>query len=307
MSFVPAVPWAWLLAVGVILMVARVVALTAQRRRRVLRWGGLTAAVLLFLVAAARPGLDTGRDVAIALDAPASASADLNVFFVVDRSVDSPVPEMRADIAGLIDEYPAARFALISFATRATVDWPLSDDVWGLESFVAGLSPYSSANPASANPASALQTNAFAARDVLRAKVDAANDVYSGSRNVVFYLGAGAPDSVVSRGSFDIPAGTVAGGAVLGYADSDMSRLEEIAGQLGVPYVQRSSGQPIADAVPAVEAGASAGAGSSLQVTERRELYWVFTSLVVALLLVEIALTIREYRRNRMSRRDVRI
>lgn len=302
MSFVPVMPWPALVTIGVIVVAARLFALAAQRQRRVLRWSGLTAAVLLVLVAAARPGVDTGRDVSIALDSPASASADLNVFFVVDRSTTSPVPEMRADIAGLMDQYPDARFALISFATRATMDWPLSDDAWSLQSVVAGLSPY-----VSAAPDAVLQTNAFAARDVLRAKVEAARSEYPGSRNVVFYLGAGAPDSMVSRGSFDIPAGMINGGAVLGYGNPDIATLAEIADQLGVPFVPRTGAQPIADVVPEVSAADSDAAGSALQVAERWELYWVFTLFAVALLVVEIVLTIREYRRIAMSRRGVRI
>lgn len=299
MTFAPVGSWSWLLAVGAVLVLLRVVALTrilaqarsVRRRRTLLRWTGLTFAVLCIVMAAARPGFDTGRDSALAVDSPASGSSNLNVFFVVDRSVDSPVPAMRADLTALIDQYPDARFALISFATRATVDWPVSDDVWSLRSVVSGLSSY-----VAATPDQALQTNAFAARDVLRAKVEAAAADYPGSRNLVFYLGTGDPQSLVSRGSFDLPASTVAGGAVLGYGDMDQGRLAEIATQLGVPFTEE---------IPAVQVSAD-GSGESLQVADRREIYWLFTLLAAALVLTEIAFTGREYLKNRMSRQEVR-
>ncbi|CAN5546018.1 hypothetical protein BH11ACT6_BH11ACT6_55430 [soil metagenome] len=299
MTFAPVGSWSWLLAVGAVLVLLRVVALTrilaqarsGRRRRTLLRWTGLTFAVLCIVMAAARPGFDTGRDVEVAVDSSASGSSNLNVFFVVDRSVDSPVPAMRADLTALIDQYPDARFALISFATRATVDWPVSDDVWSLRSVVSGLSSY-----VAATPDQALQTNAFAARDVLRAKVEAAATDYPGSRNLVFYLGTGDPQSLVSRGSFDLPAATVAGGAVLGYGDMDEGRLAEIATQFGVPFTEE---------VPAVQVSAD-GSGESLQVADRREIYWLFTLLASALVLTEIAFTGREYLKNRMSRREVR-
>ena len=232
MSFAPVGSWTWLLVIGAVLVILRGFALSrilAQprsklRRRTLLRWVGLTCAVLFVMVAAARPGFDTGRDVSLAVDAPASASANVNVFFVVDRSADSPVPAMRADLVALIDQYPDARFALISFATRATLDWPVSEDVPGLRSVVSGLSSY-----VAAGPEQALQINAFAARDVLRAGADAAAAQYPGSRNLVFYLGTGDPESLVSRGSFEM---TTDGGAVLGYGNTDQPRLQQIADQL---------------------------------------------------------------------------
>ncbi|WP_197380843.1 VWA domain-containing protein [Mycolicibacterium mengxianglii] len=306
MTFAPVGSPTLLLIIGVALVILRVSALyrisrqsaSPQRRRTLLRWCGLTAAVLLILAAAARPGFETGRDVTAAADPTDAPTSALNVFFVLDRSVDAPVSAMRPDVAALIDQYPDARFAVISFATRATVDWPLSDDVWSLDSVVAGLSPYIASTP---DPVA--QANAFAARDVLRAKAEAALDDYPGSQNLVFYLGTGDPESLVSRGSFDMPEGTVAGGGVLGYDAAggvDAGRLQEIADQLGVPF--SPPGTPITEVVPTV---ADAGSADTLQVADRRELYWLLTALAAALLLAEFALTLREYRKNRLSRREV--
>ena len=65
-----------------------------------------------------------------------AGDGDPNVFLVVDRSADMRVEDLaggrvrmagaRDDIAALIDRYPDARFAVIAFASRPSLDWPLS-------------------------------------------------------------------------------------------------------------------------------------------------------------------------------------
>jgi hypothetical protein len=306
MTFAPALPVVWLLAVGMVVVVARGVALQRvlshsvprKRGRAVLRWAGLTLATLCVLAAAARPGIDTGRDTTLAVQS--SESSDLNVFLVVDRSAQAPVTDMRADMNALIDEYPDARFALISFATRATVDWPVSDDVSSFRSLVSGLSAY-----VVTSPESGAQANAFAARDVLYTKAAAATGEYPGSRNLVFYLGTGTPESAVARGDFELPPGTVDGGAVFGYGATDEARLQEIADGLGVQYSARRGGQPVADLVPPPGEVGSGESGSTVEVADRYELYWALALLAAALVLAEMTLTLREYRRTRASRREV--
>ncbi|AQA01091.1 hypothetical protein BVC93_00180 [Mycobacterium sp. MS1601] len=278
MTFTPVGSATLLLVLGAVLVLLRVLALY-RRRRSVLRWVGVTAAVLLLLGAAARPGIDASRDVS----ADTSQAAGPNVFLVVDRSAGAPVADMRADIDGVIDAYPGARIALISFATRATMDWPLSDDVTSLRSVISGLSPYLTDIP---DPA--LQVNAFAARDVLRTKVDAAAGEYPGASNLVFYFGTGDPESLVSRGSFDMAPGSVAGGAVFAYEPSDPARLQSIADQLGVP---------LGEVLPPVEAQ---GTAEPVHVADRYEFYWLLALLASALLLAEIAATLREYHKNRL-------
>ena len=48
---------------------------------------------------------------------------------------------IRNDIEALIDQRPGARFAMIAFASRASLDWPLSEDGWSLRPEVARLTP----------------------------------------------------------------------------------------------------------------------------------------------------------------------
>lgn len=353
MTFHPVLPAVSLLIIAAVLLLIRMVALyrlllrtgTGRYRRVAMRWSGLTVAVILLLIAACRPGFDHDRGTySVALNPAANVDPNLNVFFVVDRSVNSRVEDfgdgksrmsgIRADVRALIDEYPHARFALISYASKASMDWPLSDDAWSLQSVVHGLSPYTLVAPDTI-----YQANAAAARDVLRDKVNEAAATFPGSKTLVFYFGEGAADSRVPAVSFDIERGKIAGGAVLGYGTPvggpipagwvdgkmvyqsdpggsgaalnstiDEARLKDIAAQLNVPYFHRETGQPIGGVLPPLDRSAGVrheGDKLTTRLVDRREMYWVFTLAAAALLLVEIALTIREYRRNRMSRRDI--
>lgn len=352
MTFDPILAPALLVTLGLLLIVIRMIALyrvlvrtgSGQYRKVVVRWCGLTLAVLMLVFAAARPGFDLGEQ--IASEQPKGTAAvdpNLNVFFVVDRSVNSRVEDfgagksrmtgIRSDIAALISEYPRARFSMISFASKAATDWPLSDDAWSLDSLVEGLSPYTLVTPDSA-----FQTDPLAARDELGKQVKSAADRYADSKSLVFYLGSGDSGSRASSGSFGLPADAVAGGAVLGYGTPaggpvpqgwvngakvyqndpatgapvnstlDEARLKQIASDLDVTYFHREADQPIAAVLPSYSAADSSddeNRAHASKLVDRRELYWVFTLLSAALVLNEIVLTIREFRRNRMSRKDV--
>lgn len=349
MTFQPIVSAGVLVVVAVALITIRMAALyrvlvrtgTGRYLRVVLRWGALTAAGLLLVLAAARPGLPQGDPHGRADTRPAGgSSANANVFFVVDRSVDGRVEDysdaksrmsgIRSDILALIDQYPRARFEVISFAAKASLDWPLSDDVWSLKPFVKGLSTYTEV------PQDAMfQVNVAAADDLLRIKLGEAGQQYHDSKNLVFYFGEGAGGSRAAQGDFDIPHATIAGGAVLGYGtatggpipqayvngdrvymwDKQTDRaahsglneggLKAVAAQLGMPYFHRDSG-PITPVVPAVDLTGSRSTDSPViasATVERTELYWVFTGLAAVLALGEISLTLREFRRNRIPQR----
>jgi hypothetical protein len=319
MTLQPVMPSALLLVIAVLLIAIRLITMrqahttAGAQWATVWRWCGVTLAVLLVLIAAARPGLEpSGQQAA----ASAASGQNVNVFFLVDRSADSGVADyagkpridgIRADIGALIDRYPRARFAMISFASRASLDWPLSEDVWSLQPVVMRLEPYSDAEVAS-------EADAGAAANTLRYQLIAAGQQYRDSTNLVFYFGCGASGSGVPQGDFEPVPGTLDGGAAFGYGtpsgDSpafDERRLELIATQLGVPYVHRQPGEPLPH--PAAQAN-SAGTqhtedpGVYSNVVARTELYWVFTLPAAVLLLFELFLTVREYRRTRMAHRS---
>ncbi|OBJ48083.1 VWA domain-containing protein [Mycobacterium sp. 1423905.2] len=350
MTAYPVLPALWIVILSAVLVLIRIVALYRLLLRTgagrigpvLMRWSGMTLAVILLVLAACRPGFDNDPGGG-SPEATDQGAANLNVFFVVDRSVNSRVEDfgdgksrmsgIRADLAGLIEQYPRARFALISFASNATLDWPLSDDAASLQSVVKGLSPYTAAGADAV-----YRADAVAARDVLRAKIDQAGKTFPGSQSFVFYFGAGDADSRMPATSIELGRAKVAGGAVLGYGTKaggpipkgwvngrkvyqsdpdgggsvksaiDESRLQDIAGQLDVPYIHRDSGQPLTGVAPAPKPGADADSDRNRQLTQllgRLELYWILTMIAAALLLGEMALTIRDYRRNRMSTRDV--
>lgn len=301
MTFQPVLPWPILAVVAGALVLARLVALRQvllsagrRRARSVLRWAGVTVAVLLVTAASTRPALS---DVKTRGGTTAAAGANLNVFLVVDRSVDSGVmPGMRDDIAAVIKQYPAARYALIDFASRATLDWPLSEDVWSLRPTIAALDTYRR------GPNGGLDVDVAAASNVLRYQLMQAAQQYPGTRNAVLYFGSGAPGSRAPQGDFN--SGSVDGGAVLGYggADSiDEAQLRKVAGQLVVPYQHREPGQPWQPDLP----DRPSNAGTRAEAADQRELYWLPALLAAGLLIAEIYLSVREFRRGRLSRRDL--
>jgi hypothetical protein len=296
-----------LLVIAVVLIAIRFLSMRqlhtskGARWSTVARWCGSTLAVLLLLIAAWRPGVGpNGQDAA----ASAPDGENINVFFVVDRSPDSRMDGIRADISSLIDRYPRARFAMIAFASRASLDWPLSEDVWSLEPTVARLAPYAT------DPS---ESDAGAAANILRYQLIAAGQQYRDSTNLVFYFGSGAGGSRAPQGEFEPVAKTVDGGAVFGYGTPagstpgyDEQRLRLIAEQLGVPYIHRQDGEPL----PQVNPNSVATQPSTSQIqtpVQRTELYWFFTLLASLLLLFELFLTIREYRRTGMARRSVNL
>ncbi|OBH95474.1 hypothetical protein [Mycobacterium sp. E2733] len=306
MTFHPLLPWAIFAVVAGALLLARLVALrqvllSAGRRRgrAALRWTGVTFAVLLLVAATTRPGLRDDED---SRGATRTAGENLNVFLVVDRSADSGVEDygarepriagMRDDIGAVTKQYPAARYALIGFASRASLDWPLSEDVWSLQPTVAALG---SPNAGAAN------VNVGAADNVLRYQLIQATQQYPGSRNVVLYFGSGAPGSRAPQGDFNLTQSAVAGGAVLGYGRSDAINeigLHRIAAQLDVPYVHRDPGQPFRPDLPDTS-------DIRAEASDRIELYWLPALLAAGLLLAEIYLSVREFRRGRVARRDL--
>lgn len=300
MTFQPVLPWPILAVVAGALVLARVVALRQvllgagrRRARTVLRWGGVTLAVLLIIAAAARPAL---RDDSTREGTTASAGENLNVFLLVDRSVDSDVmPGMRDDIAAFIKRYPAARYALIDFAARATLDWPLSEDVWSLRPAIAALDSYRG------GPSAGLDVDAAAASNVLRYQLIQATQQYPGTRNIVLYFGSGAPGTRAPQDDFN--SGSVDGGAVLGYGRADgidEAELRKVAGQLIVPYQHREPGQPLQPDLP----DRPSAAGTRAEADDLLELYWLPALLAAVLLLSEIYLSVREFRRTRLTRRD---
>jgi Ca-activated chloride channel family protein len=337
MTFQPALPVAVLVVVSLLILLTWALSLQRALRRAgrsrylpvALRWSGLAAAMLLLVIAAARPSFGTPRDVA--------ADGGINVYFVVDRSVASRVEDfgdgksrmagMRRDMAALIDQYPNARFAVITFASASDLDWPLSQDVWSLGPKVSGMSAY-----AASSPDTLFDVNAAAGADLVKYELQQSADQFPAAKNLVFYFGSGAAGSRAPQGKFDMAGERISGGAVLGYGTPaggpipgevrngrltyltdagsdaplqsgiDEARLRGIADQLKLPYIHRLSGEPLSASLPAGTANAGSTPSSE---GDHVELYWIFALAAAVLTLPEIFLTIRHYRRNRVVRQEV--
>lgn len=306
-----------------------------------------SALVLLLLGAALRPGLPGGTAQA--------ATADLNVFFVVDTTTSMVAEDygdagprlggVRQDIAAIAEGLPGARFSVITFDTTAHVRMPLTTDSLALETITSVLEPQVTAY--------AKGSSITAAREVLAERLAAARESHPERPRLVYYFGDGEHTSAKEPEALEFEDGLVAGGAVLGYGTAgggrmrentgreatgreeargtaggedapyvqdttggadggalagdalsriDEARLRQIAGQLGVPYVHRSSGDPVApmmqDSRPAVleSDGPLESSASDGSLAGRTELYWILAAGAFVLGLGEAVGIIRQLR-----------
>jgi Ca-activated chloride channel homolog len=319
MTLYPVLPPLLLVAVAALLVGARVVAFrqwqaSGRHRTALWRWLGLTSAAILLLIAAARIVIVV--DVADAIRS--AADTEPNVFLLVDRSPDMAVRDLadrtrmevaRDDVEALLDRYPHARFAVIEFASAPALTWPLSADIWSLRPVLDALTPYGY------GPDAVTQANAGAANTVLRYQLISAIQQYPRAANLVYYLGAGARESRVPARTFDPPMGAIDGGAVLGYGTAtgghipgtgferssvDDAALRTAAGQLGVPYVARTHGAPLAGVPPDGGTG-NLSATTIAAERPRTETYWLPALAAAALILIEAYLVLRDFLHSRLA------
>ena len=92
-----------------------------------------------------------------------------------------------------------------------------------------------------------------------------------------------------------LPEHAVDGGAVLGYDDAGAQALRAVAAQIGVQFVSRTDATPLGEALPADETREQAP--SAEPVSTAVELYWTFAAVAALLVLVELYLVLREFRR----------
>jgi hypothetical protein len=259
------------------------------------RWAGFGLAALLLIAAVARPTIG-----ATVPPPEAAGSRDPNIFLVVDRSstMAAPGPDGRSraaavssDLVQLIDRYPNARFAVVGFASGPTLEWPLSADAWSLKPVVTTAVTHPPQKMASAD--------AGAASTVLRYQLLSAAQQYPDAKNLVYYLGAGTPESGTPQREFDLPAGLVAGGAVIGYGSDGVPALRAVAQQIGVPYAERAEAGLPAEALTDVARPVQRSTGPADSGTE---LYWALSGPAAVLLLIELFLTLRDAARTRLDR-----
>jgi Ca-activated chloride channel family protein len=336
MTFQPILPW-WLmapLAAAVVLFLGWRLIRSAGARSRLREWLFRSALVLLLLAAALRPGIPGGS--------ARAATADLNVFFVVDTT-SSIVAEdygnrsprldgVRQDIMAIAEKLPGARFSLLTFDSNAVVRMPLTTDTTALATIVSVMEP---------------QVTAFSkgssvtiAGEVLVSRLEAARESHPERPRLVYYLGDGEQTSATAPEPLKVDGGLVDGGAVLGYGTPqggrmkepvtpgsdqdageagyvqdqtrgiredaisiiDEDRLRAIAGDLRVPYLHRSAGDPVAPMMQRADPGEIQQASDDSMVGGRTELYWALAAAAFLLGLRETVLVLHQWRQLRPAR-----
>jgi Ca-activated chloride channel family protein len=325
--FSPVLPLPALVAVFAVLAAFAIWQLIARENRaRRLSWAVRAGMVVLLLLVALRPGIPgAGGE---------KATTDVDVFFVVDTTTsiiaedfDGSQPRLdgvKSDIVDLVDAYPGAKFALLSFDSSAVLRVPLTSDATAVSNAADVLAPeitlYS-------NGSSITQ-----AKDLLASTLQRAEAAEPDRSRLVYYFGDGEQTSSAPVESFDDSAGFVSGGYVFGYGTDaggqmrvqtgyydddktddgyvtddtgaparsviDEKNLRTIADQLGVEYVHRTAP---GDA-PASDVGPSQALSTSNESSGgTTELYWIPAVALMLLLVFEAIVVVRRLRELRAA------
>lgn len=257
-----------------------------------------------------RPGIPGGTSQTLATDTDIFIAVDTTASIVAEDWGDGEqrLDGIRADVQSLVDEYPGARFALISFDAAAELRLPLTTDTTALVSSLEILRPEVTAQ----SRGSSIGIASTMLADTLSAAADSSPD----RSRMVFYLGDGEQTVTSSPESFSTSAQYVDGGAVLGYGTAeggpmqittgsvaeetgeyiqyqgsdalsviDEDNLRTIAEELGVEYELRTADTEIV--LPEAPTTTTNYAESG-EVGNIIELYWILALIMVALLAVEL-------------------
>jgi Ca-activated chloride channel family protein len=314
-SFQLLLPW------PVIAITAALAAASAVRRwrtahRRRLSTLRMTGIVALLLFIALDPAIDGGKVAALRSDA--------DVLFVVDTTGSMGAEDydgdhqrfegVRADIMELVDEFPGAHFALVTFDTTERIVVPWTTDVGAFETAVSLLRQ---------------ERTMYARGSQLDRPIDAIARLVprsdDGSRySVVFYLSDGEQTVEADPPDFRPLASSISDGAVLGYGTTDggrmriytdrdslldqyiqdpatgedaVSRIDEavlrgIADDLGIEYLHRTRAGGLDDLAGAIADDAERERTGTRDGDQR--LYWLAAFGIVALVLWQLAVTSAE-------------
>lgn len=258
-----------------------------------------------------RPGIPGGTSQTLATDTDVMIVVDTTASIVAeDWAGDRPrIDGVRADVQAIVDEYPGARFALISFDAAAQLRLPLTTDATALMSSLDVMRP--EVTDQSRGSSIGIANRMLA--DTLSAAAKASPE----RARMVFYLGDGEQTASSEPESFASSAKYVDGGAVLGYGTTDggpmkkttgagaaageyieyqggpaMSVIDEdnlrqVSEQLGIEYQLRAADAEIE--LPQAPTSTTDYAASG-EVGNVIELYWIADLALIALLAVEVAI-----------------
>ena len=278
-----------------------------QRGLWVLRLGIIVVVFAMLL----RPGIPGGTSQTLATDTDVVIVVDTTASIVAeDWAGDRPrIEGVRADVQAIVDEYPGARFALISFDAAAQLRLPLTTDATALMSSLDVMRP--EVTDQSRGSSIGIANRMLA--DTLSAAAKASPE----RARMVFYLGDGEQTASREPESFASSAKYVDGGAVLGYGTTeggpmkkttgagaaaggyieyqgapamsviDEDNLRQVSEQLGIEYQHRTADAGIE--LPEAPSSTTDYAASG-EVGNVIELYWIAALVLIVLLAVEVAL-----------------
>lgn len=274
-------------------------------------WAMRLVLVLACVMMLLRPGLPGGATQTLATDTDIVLVVDTTASIVAEDWADGEprLDGIRDDVRALVEEYPGARFALITSDAAAELRMPLTTDTTALMGSLEVLRPEvtSQSRGSSIGIAAPLLTETLAA---------AAESSPDRSR-MVFYFGDGEqtvdsePESFSSGERYTDAGGvfgygTAEGGPMRittgGLSDSgaaeyiqyegtdalsviDEGNLEAIAEQLGIAYQHRTAEAPpvLPDAPSTTTSYAESG-----EVGNATELYWIAAVVILLILGVEL-------------------
>lgn len=274
-------------------------------------WALRLGMIVVVFVMLLRPGIPGGTSQTLATDTDVVIVVDTTASIVAeDWAGDRPrIDGVRDDVQAIVDEYPGARFALISFDAAAQLRLPLTTDATALMSSLDVMRP----EVTDQSRGSSIGIANVMLADTLSAAAKASPE----RSRMVFYLGDGEQTASSEPESFASSAKYVDVGAVLGYGTTeggpmrkttgegteggdyieyqgrpalsviDDDNLRKVSEQLGVEYQARA-----ADAVidlPEAPTSTTDYAASG-EVGNVIELYWIAALALIVLLAVEVAL-----------------
>ena len=275
------------------------------------RWALRLGMIVVVFVILLRPGIPGGTSQTLATDTDVVIVVDTTASIVAeDWAGDRPrIDGVRTDVQAIVDEYPGARFALISFDAAAQLRLPLTTDATALMSSLDVMRP--EVTDQSRGSSIGIANRMLA--DTLSAAAKASPE----RSRMVFYLGDGEQTASSEPESFASSAKYVDGGAVLGYGTTeggpmrkttgqgteggdyieyqgqpalsviDEDNLRKVSEQLGVEYQARTADARIE--LPEAPTSTTDYAASG-EVGNVIELYWIAALALIVLLAVEVAL-----------------
>ena len=329
MSLQPVWPLPVVLVVAALVVVAVVVPLVRGPHRW--RWAARAVAVLAAVGVLLSPAVPRYTVV--------ERGAAVDVFFVVDRTGSMAAEDwadgaprldgVRHDVLALVEALPGARYSVLSWDSEATRQLPLTTDLRAVGSWTQTVR----------QEITAWSTGSTLDRplDALTTTLERAQDRDPNHLRLVFLMSDGERTVEEGRRSFAELAELVDGGAVLGYGttaggpmreydgsvDPDpearyipdpadpsrpgLSRIDEaelraLADELGVEYLHRTGPddevRPLVADVDAEEIARE----SEVKRTTWSPVVWPFAAVIAAALLVEVAVSVREWPRRRRAR-----